>query len=174
MNPILRLPGNILPEEEEEEVDDYESSVLSEDQPTIETSVSSTSSVDIRSPSPFVRPSNPQSRLLDSSEASVAAPSIRQRIPSPSRRRPALAQMTNAPRTVRPSPSRTPIKIQGIQGAEQGMPTPPPSSGPKLAKRVSRFPLAAPTTCRKDESGSSTRPAKGIVSLPFTNVFSHF
>ncbi|KAK0189307.1 hypothetical protein F5146DRAFT_706040 [Armillaria mellea] len=40
VNPILRLPGNILPEEEEEEEeDDYESSALSEeDQPTIETS----------------------------------------------------------------------------------------------------------------------------------------
>ncbi|KAK0189301.1 hypothetical protein F5146DRAFT_1140871 [Armillaria mellea] len=163
VNPILRLPGNILPEEEEE--DDYESSaLLEEDQPTIETSVSSTASVDIRSPSPFVRPSNPQSRLLDSSEASVAAPSIWQRIPSPPRRRPALAQMTNAPRTVRPSPSRTPIKVRGIQGAEQCMPTPPPSSGPKLAKRASRFPLAAPTTRRKDESGSSTCPAKGIPS----------
>ncbi|KAK0488521.1 hypothetical protein IW261DRAFT_355041 [Armillaria novae-zelandiae] len=157
-NPILLLPGNILPEEDE---DDDESSVVSaEDQPTIDTSGSLTSSSSMRSPSPFVRPSNPQSRFLDSSEASVAAPSIRQRISSPSRRRPGLAQITNAPRTVRPLPSRTPMKIRGIRGSEQGVPTPPPSLRPKLARRTNRFPLAVPTTGRKDESDSPSRPAR--------------
>ncbi|KAK0238424.1 hypothetical protein EDD85DRAFT_508121 [Armillaria nabsnona] len=157
-NPILRLPGNVLPEED----DDDESSVVSaEDQPTIETSVSSTVSIPVRSPSPFVRPSNPQSRFLDSSgEASVAAPTSRRRIPSASRRRPALAQITNARRTDRPSPSRTPMKVGRIPGVEQGVPTPPPSLRPKLAKRASRFPLAAPTTRFKDESDSPSRPAR--------------
>ncbi|KAK0238425.1 hypothetical protein EDD85DRAFT_1021971 [Armillaria nabsnona] len=157
-NPILRLPGNVLPEED----DDDESSVVSaEDQPTIETSVSSTASIPVRSPSPFVRPSNPQSRFLDSSgEGSVAAPTSRRRIPPPSRRRPALAQITDAPRTGRPSPSRTPMKVGGVQGVEQGVPTPPPSLRPKLAKGVSRFPLTAPTTRFKDESDSPSRPAR--------------
>ncbi|KAK0488523.1 hypothetical protein IW261DRAFT_1439855 [Armillaria novae-zelandiae] len=154
-NPILLLPGNILPEEDE---DDDESSVASaEDEPTIDTSGSSTFSSSIRSPSPFVRPSNPQSRFLDSSEASVAAPSIRQRISSPSRRRPGLAQITNAPRTVRTPPQ---MKTRGIRGSEQGVPTPPPSLRPKLARRTNRFPLAVPTTGRKDESDSPSRPAR--------------
>lgn len=156
-NPILLLPGNILPEEE---YDDDELSVVSaEDQSSSDASRSSTASSSMR-PSPFVRPPNPQSRFLDSSEASSVAPSIRQQISSSSRRRPALAQITNAPRTVRPSPSRTPMKIRGIQGAERGVPTPPPSLRPKLAKRVNRFPLACPTTGRKDESDSPSRPAR--------------
>ncbi|KAK0207663.1 hypothetical protein IW262DRAFT_1469249 [Armillaria fumosa] len=156
-NPILLLPGNILPEE----YDDDESSVVSaEDQPSSDTSRSSRASSPMWSSSPFVRSSNPQSRLLDLSESSEAAPSTRQQIPSPSRRRPALAQITNAPRTVRPSPSRTPIKVRGIQGAERGVPTPPPSLRPKLAKRANRFPLAGLTTGRKDESDSPSRPAR--------------
>ncbi|PBK98904.1 hypothetical protein ARMGADRAFT_483137 [Armillaria gallica] len=158
-NPILRLPGNVLPEDDD---DDNESSVVSaEDQPTIETSVSSTGSIVVRSPSPFVRPSNPQSRFLDSSgEGSVTAPTVRKATPLPSRRRPALAQISNAPRTGRPSPSRTPMKVGRVQGVEQGVPTPPPSLRPKLAKRAGRFPLTAPTTRLKDESDSPTRPAR--------------
>ncbi|PBK98907.1 hypothetical protein ARMGADRAFT_483202 [Armillaria gallica] len=158
-NPILRLPGNVLPEEEE---DDNDLSVVSaEDQRTIETSVSPTGSIVVRSPSPFVRPSNPQSRFLDSSgEGSVAAPTVRKAIPSPPRRRPALTQTSNAPRTGRPSPSRTPMKVGRAQGAEQGVPTPPPSVRPKLAKHGSRFPLIAPTMRLKDESDSPTRPAR--------------
>ncbi|PBK59072.1 hypothetical protein ARMSODRAFT_1027753 [Armillaria solidipes] len=158
-NPILRLPGNVLPDDDDA---DNESSVVSaEDQPTIETSVSSTASIAIRSPSPSVRPSNPQSRFLASScKASVATPTIQDGTPSPSRRRLALAQITNAPRTGRPSPSRTPMKVGRVQRVEQGVPTPPPSLRPKLAKGAGRFPLAAPTTRRKDESGSPTRPPR--------------
>ncbi len=167
-NPILRLPGNVLPEEDD---DDNESSVVSaEDQPTIETSVSSTGSIAIRSPSPFVRPSNPQSRFLDSSgEGSVTAPTVREATPLPSRRRPALAQISNAPRTGRPSPSRTPMKVGRVQGVEPGVPTPPPSLRPKLAKRAGRYPLTAPTTRLKDESGSPSRPARNCVSLHFAD-----
>ncbi|PBK59070.1 hypothetical protein ARMSODRAFT_1032803 [Armillaria solidipes] len=152
-NPILRLPGNVLPEDYD---DDNESSVVSaEDQPTIETSVSS------RSPSPFVRPSNPQSRLFDSScEGSVAAPITREAFPSPSRRRPALAQVTNTPCALKHVPSRTPMKVGRVQRGQNGVPTPPPSLRPKLAKGASRFPLVAPTTRFKDESDSPTRPAR--------------
>ncbi len=144
--------------------------VSAEDQRTIETSVSPTGSIVVRSPSPFVRPSNPQSRFLDSSsEGSVAAPTVRRSIPSPPRRRPALTQISNAPRTGRPSPSRTPRKVGRAQGAEQGVPTPPPSVRPKLAKHRSRFPLIAPITRLKDESDSPIRPARRCVSLHFTD-----
>ncbi|KAK0444742.1 hypothetical protein EV421DRAFT_1799352 [Armillaria borealis] len=157
-NPILRLPGNVLPEDD----DDNESSVVSaEDRPTVQTSVSSTASIAIRSPSPFVRPSNPQSRFLASScKASVAVQTTRKAVPSPSRRRPALAQITNTPRAIKPVPSRTPMKAGRVQRGQNGVPTPPPSLRPKLAKGASRFPLAAPTTRFKDESDSPTHPAR--------------
>ncbi|KAK0444746.1 hypothetical protein EV421DRAFT_1799374 [Armillaria borealis] len=159
MNPILRLPGNILPEDDDE---DNESSVVSaEDRPTIQAAVSSTASVSVRSPSPFVRPPNPQSRFLDSSyEASVAAPTTCKAVPSPSRRRPTLAQVTNTPRATKPVPSRTPMKAGRVQRGQNGVPTPPPSLRPKLAKGAGRFPLVAPTTRFKDESDSPTRPTR--------------
>ncbi|PBK98942.1 hypothetical protein ARMGADRAFT_1073867 [Armillaria gallica] len=163
-NPILRLPYNALTED----VDHKDSLLVStEANPTIQTGVSSAASIDIRSPSLFVRPSNPQSRFLESSsEASVAGPAIQYGIPSPSRtpavyrRRPALAQVTNTPHTLETAPlSRTPIKVGRVQGVRYGVPTPPSSARPKLAKHGSRFPLIAPPTRIKDESDSPTRPA---------------
>ncbi|KAK0444759.1 hypothetical protein EV421DRAFT_1799438 [Armillaria borealis] len=148
-NPILRLPYN-APSEDADHNDSL--FVSAEAKPTIQTAVSSAASIGIRSPSPFMRPSNPQSRFLESSsEALVAAPTIQKGTPSPSRRRPALSQITNAPRTARPSPSRTPMKVGRVQGVQYGVPTPPPSV---------RFPLVAPTTRLKDESVSPTRPAR--------------
>ncbi|PBK65998.1 hypothetical protein ARMSODRAFT_1022014, partial [Armillaria solidipes] len=124
-NPILRLPYNAP----SEDADHHDSLFVSaEAKPTIQTAVSSAASTGIRSPSPFVRPSNPQSRFLESSsEASVAAPTIQKGTPSPSRRRPALAQITNTPRAMKPVPSRTPMKVGRVQRGQNGVPTPPPS-----------------------------------------------
>ncbi|KAK0238444.1 hypothetical protein EDD85DRAFT_826863 [Armillaria nabsnona] len=164
-NPILRLPYN-APTEDADHKDSLFMST--EANPTIQTGVSSAASIGIRSPSPFVRPSNPQSRFFESSsEASVAAPAIQYGIPSPSRtpavcrRRPALALVTNTPRALQTTPlSRTPIKAGRVQGVLYGVPTPPPSVRPKLAKHGSHFPLIAPTTRLKDESDSPTRPAR--------------
>ncbi|KAK0444753.1 hypothetical protein EV421DRAFT_1799402, partial [Armillaria borealis] len=157
-NPILRLPYNAP----SEDADHHDSLFVSaEAKPTIQTAVSSAASIGIRSPSPFVRPSNPQSRFLESSsEASVAAPTIQKGTPSPSRRRPVLAQITNTPRAMKPVPSRTPMKVGRVPRGQNGVPTPPPSLRPKLAKGTSRFPLIAPTTRLKDESDSPTRPAR--------------
>ncbi|KAK0238438.1 hypothetical protein EDD85DRAFT_826819 [Armillaria nabsnona] len=163
-NPILRLPYN-APTEDADHKDSLFMST--EANPTIQTGVSSAASIGIRSPSPFACPSNPQSRFLESSsEASVAAPTIPKGILSPSRtpaacrRRPALAQITNSPRSVQTTPSRTPVKAGRVQGVLYGVPTPPPSVRPKLAKHGSRFPLTAPTMRLKDESDSPTRPAR--------------
>ncbi|PBK98921.1 hypothetical protein ARMGADRAFT_1073855 [Armillaria gallica] len=145
-NPILRVPYNAPTEDA-----DHKNSlfVSTEANPTIQTGVSSADSIGIRSPSPFVRPSNPQSRFFESSsEAPVAAPAIQYGIHSPSRtpavcrRRPALAQ------------------VRRVKGVRYGVPTPPPSVRPKLAKGASRFPLEAPTMRLKDESDSPTRPAR--------------
>ncbi|KAK0488592.1 hypothetical protein IW261DRAFT_1440355 [Armillaria novae-zelandiae] len=160
MNPILRLPYNALPED----ADDKGSLFVSteEAEPTIQTAVSSTSSIANRSPSPFVRPSNPQSRFLESSsEESLAAPPSRRVIasssgsPIPYRRRPALAQVTNTPRAV-----LTPVKVRRALGAQNAMPTPPPTSRPKLAKRETCFPPVAPKKRFEDESTSPTRPVR--------------
>ncbi|KAK0238436.1 hypothetical protein EDD85DRAFT_826802, partial [Armillaria nabsnona] len=169
-NPILRLPYN-APTEDADHKDSLFMST--EANFTIQTGVSSAASIGIRSPSPFVRPSNPQSRFFESSsEASVAGPAIQYGIPSPSRtpavcrRRPALALVTNTPRALQTTPlSRTPIKVGRVQGILYGVPTPPPSVRPKLAKHGSRFPLTAPTTRLKDESDSPTRPARLVLSL---------
>ncbi|PBK98935.1 hypothetical protein ARMGADRAFT_1073863 [Armillaria gallica] len=126
-----------------------------------QTAASSAASIGVRSLSPFVRPSNPQSRFLESScEVSVTAPTIQNGTPSPSRRRPALAQITNTPRGVLTTPSRTPVKAGRVQGVLYGVPTPPTSVRPKLAKHGSRFPLITSTTRLKDESDSPTRPAR--------------
>ncbi|KAK0488535.1 hypothetical protein IW261DRAFT_355659 [Armillaria novae-zelandiae] len=143
-NPTLLLPYNILPED----ADPKDSLFMSAE--ANETMVSSSDSVDSRSPSPLVRPSNPQSRFLESSssEASVAMPTPRNGLPSPSRiptacrSRPALAQVTNTPRGVEITPSRTwtPMDAVRVRGAQIGIPTPPPSVRPKLAKDGSRFP----------------------------------
>ncbi|KAK0488550.1 hypothetical protein IW261DRAFT_356758 [Armillaria novae-zelandiae] len=163
-NPILRLPYNVLPED----ADSNDSLFMSAE--ANETMVSSSASVDSRSPSPFVRPSNPQSWLLESSssEASVAALTPRNGLPSPSRipvacrNRPALAQVTNTPRGVETTPSRTwtPMNAVQVRGAQIGIPTPPPSVRPKLDNGPSRFPLTARPTRRKDESDSPTRSAR--------------
>ncbi|KAK0185089.1 hypothetical protein F5146DRAFT_214920 [Armillaria mellea] len=161
-NPILRLPYNVLPED----ADGNDSVFVSAE--ANEMVASSSASIAHRSPSPFVRPSNPQSRFFESSssEASVAAPTTQNGLPSPSRtptagrRRPALAQVTNTPRGVQTTPSRTPTKVRRGQGAQNGVPTPPPSLRPKLGKLASRFPLIAPTTRFKEESDSPTRPAR--------------
>ncbi len=141
-----------------------------------QTAVSSAASIGIRSPSPFVRPSSPQSQFLESScEASVAAPTIPKGILSPSRtpgacrRRPALAQITNTPSSVQTTPSRPPVKAGRVQGVLYGVPTPPTSVRPMLAKHGSRFPLIASTTRLKDESDSPTRPARHCVSLHFSD-----
>ncbi len=178
-NPILRFPYNALTEDADHKDSLF---VSTEANPTIQTGVSSVASIGIRSPSPFVRPSNPQSRFLgSSSEASVAAPAIQYGILSPSRtpavyrRRPALAQVMNIPRALQTTPlSRTPIKVGRVQGVRYGVPTPPPSVRPMLARHGSRFPLIAPTMRIKDESDSPTRPARRSVSLHVTAVFSKF
>ncbi|KAK0245482.1 hypothetical protein EDD85DRAFT_801189, partial [Armillaria nabsnona] len=163
-NPILRLPYN-APTEDADHKDSLFVSTKTE--PTIQMAESSAASIGLRSPSPFVRPSNPQSRFLESSsEASVAAPIISMGLASPSRtpaacrRRPALAQITNTPRGVLTTPSRTPMMVGRAQGVHYGIPTPPPSVRPKPAKHGRRFPLVAPTTRLKDESDSPTRPAR--------------
>ncbi|KAK0488533.1 hypothetical protein IW261DRAFT_1602436 [Armillaria novae-zelandiae] len=163
-NPILLLQYNVLPED----ADPTDSLFVSAE--ANETMVSSSDSVGSRSPSPFVRPSNPQSRLLESSssEASVAAPTPRNglpslsRIPTACRSRPALAEVTNTPRFVETTPSRTwtPMNAVRVRGAQIGISTPPPSVRPKLAKDGSRFPPVAPSSRRKDESDSPTRPAR--------------
>ncbi|KAK0488528.1 hypothetical protein IW261DRAFT_1439876 [Armillaria novae-zelandiae] len=143
-NPIQRLPYNALPEDG----DDKDSLFVSteEAKPTIQTAVSSTASIAHRSPSPFVRPSNPQSRFLESSsEGSVAAPPTRRAFasssgsPTPCRRRPALAQVTNTPRAV-----LTPVKVRRVLGAQNRLVSPP------VAPRM-RF---------EDENTSPTRPAR--------------
>ncbi|KAK0444765.1 hypothetical protein EV421DRAFT_1799471 [Armillaria borealis] len=159
-NPILRLPYNAP----SEDADHHDSLfVFAEAKPTIQTALSSSASIGTRSPSPFVRPSNPQSRFFESSsEASVTAPTI----PSPSktpaacRRRPALAQITNAPHAVKATPSRTPMKVGRVQGARNAVPTPPPSLRPKLAKGKACFPPVVPKMRFEDESTSPTRPAR--------------
>ncbi|KAK0444777.1 hypothetical protein EV421DRAFT_1799540 [Armillaria borealis] len=160
-NPILRLPYN-APSEDADRNDSL--FVPAEANQTV---VSLAASIGIRSPSPFVRPSNPQSRFLESSsEASVAAPTIRKGISSPSRtpaacrRRPALAQITNTPRSVHTTLSQTPIKVGRVQGVQHAVPTPPPSLRPKLAKRVTCFPPVVPKMRFEDESTSPTRPAR--------------
>ncbi|KAK0189298.1 hypothetical protein F5146DRAFT_1225917 [Armillaria mellea] len=141
-NPIMRLPYNVLPEDA-----DVNDSVFVSAEAN-ETAASSSASIANRSPSPFVRPSNPQSRFLESS-SSEAAPTTQNGLPSPSRtptadrRRPVLAQVTNTPRGVQTTPSRTPTKARRLQGAQNGVPTPPPSLRPKLGKFASRFPLLA-------------------------------
>ncbi|PBK65979.1 hypothetical protein ARMSODRAFT_383136 [Armillaria solidipes] len=159
-NPILRLPYN-APSEDADHKESF--FVSAEANPTIQTAVSSSASIGTRSPSPFVRPSNPQSRFFESSsEASEAAPTIPSpsRTPAACRRRPALAQITNAPRTGRPSPSRTPMKVGRVQGARNAVPTPPPSLRPKLAKGKACFPPVVPKMRFEDESMSPTRPAR--------------
>ncbi|KAK0463344.1 hypothetical protein IW261DRAFT_1598939 [Armillaria novae-zelandiae] len=107
-NPILLLPYNVLPEDADPK------DLLFMSVEATEAMVSSSDSVGSRSPSPFVHPSNPQSRLLElsSSEASVAAPTPRNGLPALSsiptacRSRPALAEVTNTPRFVETTPSR--------------------------------------------------------------------
>ncbi|KAK0207655.1 hypothetical protein IW262DRAFT_1418547 [Armillaria fumosa] len=163
-NPILRLPYNVLPEDA-----DPKDSLFASAEAT-KMAVSSSASVGSRPPSPFVRPSNPQSRFFESSssEASVAAPTPRSRLPSLSRTpatcrtRLALAQVTNTPRGVPTTPSRTrtPLNTVRVGGSQIGVLTPPPSVRPKLAKYASRFPPVASSTRRKDESDSPTRPAR--------------
>ncbi|PBK65991.1 hypothetical protein ARMSODRAFT_383660 [Armillaria solidipes] len=159
-NPILRLPYN-APSEDADHHDLL--FVSAEAKPTIQTALSSSASNGTRSPSPFVRPSNPQSRFFESSsEASVAAPTIPSpsRTPAACRRRPALAQITNAPRAVKATPSRTPMKVGRVQGARNAVPTPPPSLRPKLAKGKACFPPVVLKMRFEDESMSPTRPAR--------------
>ncbi|SJL03275.1 uncharacterized protein ARMOST_06627 [Armillaria ostoyae] len=158
-NPILWLPYNAP----SEDADHHDSLFVSaEAKPTIQTAVSSSASIGTRSPSPFARPSNPQSQFLESSlEALVAAPTIPSplRTPVACRRRPALAQITNAPHVVKATPSRTPMKVGWVQGARNAVPTPPPSLRPKLAKGKACFPPVVPKMRFEDESMSPTRPA---------------
>ncbi len=144
--------------------------------PIIQTAVSSSASIGIRSPSSFVRPSNPQSWFLESSsDASVAAPTIQNGIHSPSRtpavcrRRPALAQVTNTPRIVKATPSRTLVKVRRVERVQNSAPTPFPSLRPKLVKQPTCFPSVAPKMRFEDESRSPTRPARNCVSLHFTD-----
>ncbi|KAK0238433.1 hypothetical protein EDD85DRAFT_826786 [Armillaria nabsnona] len=125
-NPILRLPYN-APSEDANHHDSL--FVSAEANPIIPTAVSSSASIGIRSPSSFVRPSNPQLWFLESSsDASVAAPTIQNGIHSPSRtpavcrRRPALAQVTNTPRIVKATLSRTLMKVRRVERVQNSTP----------------------------------------------------